>query len=132
LTIIRDQLDEASIFAKDNPRFFNDDGYQMHNKSKPFYKLTCFEDMYLSQRTGIWMQKSPNLLEFRKDSAKIIGEPAEALKVPEVEEDFHAYGTPMRNQSYCHDPMTGRPSPRIHVFQRTGEPSTLFLSIKFY
>lgn len=123
LTIIRDQVDQASIFSKDNPRFFNDDGYLKHNKSKPFYKLTCFEDVYLSQRTGIWMQKSPNLLEFRKDSAKIIGEPAEALTIPEKLEDFHEYGTPMRNQPYCHNPGTGRPFPRIRVFQRSGTKS---------
>lgn len=51
----------------------------MHNHSKPYYKLTCYEDLYLSQRSGIWMQKSYNLIEFRKDSAKVVGEPSEAL-----------------------------------------------------
>ena len=67
LQIIRDQLHEANIFQKTNTQFFNDDGYQMHNHTKPYYKLTCYEDMYLSQRSGIWMQKSYNLMELRKD-----------------------------------------------------------------
>jgi hypothetical protein len=128
LTIIKDQLHESSIFLKDNPRFFNDDGYVMHNKSKPFYKLTCFEDLYLSQRSGIWMQKSQNLMSFRKDSAKFVGEPAEALVVPEVEDDFHPYGTPLRNPAYCNGSVSGRPNPRIRLFQRSGEYAKLLFS----
>ena len=73
LDIIRDQLHESNLFLKSNKNFYNHDGYQMHTHKKPFYELTCYEDMYLSQRSGIWLQKSLNLISFRKDSAKLVG-----------------------------------------------------------
>ena len=130
LTIIRDQLHEANIFLKDNAKFFNDDGYQMHNHTKPYYKLTCYEDMYLSQRSGIWMQKSYNLMEFRKDSAKFMGEPSEALTAPETAADFRTNGVEYPNPPYCNGGANGKPNPRIHVFYRSGiKHRRLFLNL---
>lgn len=130
LQIIRDQLHEANIFQKTNTQFFNDDGYQMHNHTKPYYKLTCYEDMYLSQRSGIWMQKSYNLMEFRKDSAKFMGEPGEALTAPETAADFRTNGEEYPNPAYCKGGAEGKPNPRIHVFYRSGiKHRRLFLNL---
>ena len=70
------------------------------------------------------MQKSYNLIEFRKDSAKLIGEPADALSIPEADSDFRAYGDAMKNPAYCTSGPGKSPQPRIKVFQRSGVKNT--------
>lgn len=70
------------------------------------------------------MQKSYNLMEFRKDSAKFVGEPAEALVVPEVDADFRAFGQAMKNPVYCTSGPGGVPQPRVRIFQRSGVKNT--------
>jgi len=71
--MVKSELSQAGIFPDINKQFYNDEGYIPHSNSKPYYKLTCFEDLYLSMRSGIWMQKSYNLIDFRVDSAKTVG-----------------------------------------------------------
>ena len=52
------------------------------------YELTCFEDVYTSTRQGVWMQQFEILIQFRKDAARIYGEPAEALSHPESADEM--------------------------------------------
>ena len=37
--------------------------------------LTCFEDLYISQRQGVWLTKSYNTIAFRAKTFEILGEP---------------------------------------------------------
>ena len=50
------------------------------NVSKDFI---CYEDLYLSGRLSATLQGQDNLIEFRRDSAIILGEPNEVLSDPE-------------------------------------------------
>lgn len=37
-------------------------------------ELLCFDDLYLSARTGHWLQGMDNLISFRKEAAVVTGE----------------------------------------------------------
>ena len=47
--------------------------------------LICFEDVYLSGRLSATLQGQDNLMDFRRDTAVILGEPNEVLTDPEEE-----------------------------------------------
>ena len=49
------------------------------------YEITCFSDIYLSQRNGVWMNRLSDHILFRKEGAKIIGEPKALLEADEVD-----------------------------------------------
>ena len=52
------------------------------------FELTCFEDIYVSTRVGVWMQQYDVLIQFRRDAAKVYGEPVEALSHPEIVDEI--------------------------------------------
>ena len=52
------------------------------------FELTCFEDIYASTRVGVWMQQFDVLIQFRRDAAKVYGEPREALSHPEIVDEM--------------------------------------------
>jgi hypothetical protein len=103
-------------------------GYQMHDEIE-HNKLMCFEDIYFSARMGLWMQGRANLVQFRKDTASIVHEPAGVITNPEVLNmdslGFDATVFPnMFYMNYCNN-QTNQPtkskisSARIKIFQRT-------------
>jgi hypothetical protein len=48
-------------------------------------ELVCFEHLYLSGRLSATLQGQDTLIEFRKDTATLLGEPIEVLNDPEEE-----------------------------------------------
>ena len=76
--------------------------------------LVCFEDIYLSGRLSATLQGQDNLMEFRRDTAVILGEPNEVLSDPEEEVNI----TPgYVQQMYCKSRDF-----RIKILQLDGEP----------
>ena len=67
--------------------FYDDDGYEVRPAGESF-ELTCFEDIYLSTRQGVWIQQPDSLIQFRKDAARAYGEPGESLLHPESAGDM--------------------------------------------
>jgi Glycosyltransferase 61 len=96
--------------------------------------LTCFDDVYLSVRNGIWMSKNYNFMDFRAKSAQLFAEPAAALNRDTGEHLEEAKTTrPLRSKpAFCQsykprDTSAQKPvleeqktATRIAVFQRTG------------
>ena len=108
--MIRNKLVEAGILMG-GFRYLNTEGYQVDTKQGEIFDLTCFEDIYLSNRNGIWMQKPYNLIQLRKDTARLTGEPKEALMVQEKESETLP-------APYCRK-FPEKSAARIHIFQRS-------------
>jgi hypothetical protein len=77
-------------------------------------ELVCFDDVYVSLRSGIWLQGAEDLVTFRKHLADIVGEPAEALTKPE--EPPVVMG-PTTLQPYCTTDGT-KSKAKIKIYQR--------------
>lgn len=124
--------------------FYNDDGYEPRSVKGERFELTCFEDIYASTRVGVWMQQFDVLIKFRRDAAKVYGEPSEALSHPEIADEMGAWGAGDRSeygeqtriqnedvlienfeekkrQSYCLS--DGKSAARIKIFQRSATNS---------
>ena len=81
-----------------------------------FRTLTCFEDLFVSMRNGIWLQMPFNQINFRKDTAKYIGEPKQALSKPET---VAAILPSRARQDYCPPDGSKKSTARIKVFERS-------------
>ena len=102
-------------------------GYEKTKKTEikirvPPYEISCFEDIYMSQRNGVWLNKPDNLIALRAATVKELGEPAELLKTPELISDSQPLQT---KPAYCpqgkYDTVLGitKTRARIRIFQRT-------------
>ena len=78
-------------------------------------ELVCFEDIYLSLRSNIWIQGPDDITSFRKRAADLTGEPAEALKSPEK---FPEIMAPTSTQPYCTKDET-KTNAKIKIYQRS-------------
>ena len=119
--IAENVLIDSGILSKDytlkhDPGYENLKPTKNHPEVRP-YGITCFGDIYFSQRNGVWINKAESLIGLRASSARLIGEPAGALVEQESEEDSQ----PMqRRPTYCPPRHKQRKSSaRIHIFQRT-------------
>jgi sRNA-binding regulator protein Hfq len=88
-------------------------------------QLTCFEDIMLSSRNGIWINKAYNEIAFRAHSAKLFGEPAGAVDSTgkSVEKETDSIYPLVKRPAFCGnylgpDAVT-KSNARIKVFQRT-------------
>ena len=128
--ITEKKLQEASLINNNKTKIIR----RGHEVDKD--ELLCFEDMYLSMRTGHWLQGSmiivftlqevffishyacmitgsDNLISFRKEAARVTGEPKDALKMTEIEPENKLL------QSYCKGTSMEKTNARIRIFQRT-------------
>jgi len=88
----------------------------------PQSELLCFEDLYLSARTGHWLQGADHAVNFRRESAMLIGEPVEAKLIYERPATIKTSVL----QSYCPKPGNSNKfmtSATIKIFQRTENSS---------
>ena len=69
--------------------FYDDDGYEVLKEGESF-EMTCFEDIYVSTRNGVWINQIDSLIQFRMDAARTYGEPNEALSRPESTDEILA------------------------------------------
>jgi len=82
----------------------------------PVDETLCFDDIYFSVRSGHWIQGIENTLAFRRDTAKLVGEPQEALKIFERPTEI----TSTSVQDYCpRSEGKSKTSARIKLYQRT-------------
>lgn len=112
---------DSGILHK-NYRVKHDPGYQNlkptinHPEVRP-YGITCFADIYLTQRNGLWINKATDLVALRAESARLVGEPSQALREKEIDEDSQLMQS---RPTYCPPRQSKRKSSaRIHIFQRT-------------
>ena len=99
-----------------NTKYFSTGFVPKEERKEDYYH--CFEDVYLSNRNGIWLQMPANHVNFRIDSAKLSGEPAMALSTPEDVKSSLPIGSV---QTYCPAATAQEKisSARIKIFQRT-------------
>ena len=74
--IVEEGMQDAGLLGS-NYRFHDEFAFQPLSeieKEKPGI-LTCFDDVYISPRTGIWLTKPQNIIAFRLKSFEIYGEP---------------------------------------------------------
>jgi hypothetical protein len=108
---------EMSLVLRTNHSIVLHRGYESTND-----ELLCFDDAYLSARTGHWLQGAGHAVNFRKEIASMTGEPAEANLIYERP----AYLSANILQHYCPKPHGANPdmtSAVIKIFQRTENSS---------
>lgn len=75
--VIEKKLHEAMLFQDSHTNILR------RGNEATADELLCFEDLYLSARTGHWLQGSENLISFRRETAIVTGEPKEAKLILE-------------------------------------------------
>ena len=102
-------------------------GYQLLDEVDPT-QLLCFEDIYFSARMGLWIQGRRNLVEFRRDTVSIAGEPIQAETNPEEllinDRGFDVTALNQNSRMHYCDADGEKTSARIKIFQRS---STIML-----
>lgn len=112
LQAIEDRLYDAFLISKDHTKLMR------RGKENDKDELMCFDDLYLSSRTGHWLEGTDNYIKFKRDIARLSGEPAEAVRISERAMDVEKDGTGVY-QSYCTQNQQKPTNARIKLFQRT-------------
>ena len=74
--VVEGQLVDSGILKK-GFSFHDEFSYERTGpgkKNQPS-RLTCFDDLYISQRIGVWLTKSYNTIAFRTKTFELYGEP---------------------------------------------------------
>jgi len=131
--IVEEQLLDSGLLQKDFS-FHDEFSYErIGNKMKSLPDmLTCFDDLYLSPRNGIWLTKSSNTIAFRAKTFEIYGEPKGMIdtsngNVLELQRDSTKLEwRPLYCANYAgHSKMPKRKTKaRIKIFQRTQTENT--------
>ena len=83
--------------------------------SHPLFFLPMFLPL---MDTGHWLEGTDNYIKFKRDIARLFGEPAEAVRISERAMDVEKDGTGVY-QSYCTQNQQKPTNARIKLFQRT-------------
>lgn len=104
LEIVKRKMDESNVTQDGFTNFFREG---INEKSEEFI---CIEDMYLSGRMNVLMNRQENHISFRRETQKVIGEPASIASTPESKFGMYVKSNGVY-QDYC-----DTQSPRIVVF----------------